>query len=86
MGYLKRFNDRFFVHPHSPLQKVRREWLRCLSLPTRDLGVLRICRSEQHASPPIWQLWLPSQASFMNCKNYIHGLCLNLDHWVEDDD
>jgi hypothetical protein len=22
----------------------------------------------------------------MNCKNYILGLCLNLDHWVEDDD
>jgi hypothetical protein len=22
----------------------------------------------------------------MNCKNYICGLCLHLDHWVEDDD
>jgi hypothetical protein len=22
----------------------------------------------------------------MNCKNYIHGLCLDLDHLVEDDD
>ena len=22
----------------------------------------------------------------MNCKNYILGLCLHLDHWVEDDD
>ena len=22
----------------------------------------------------------------MNCKNYILGLCLQLDHWVEDDD
>jgi hypothetical protein len=22
----------------------------------------------------------------MNCKNYIHGLCLHLDHCVEDDD
>jgi hypothetical protein len=22
----------------------------------------------------------------MNCKNYIHGLCVNLDYWVEDDD
>jgi hypothetical protein len=22
----------------------------------------------------------------MNCKNYIHGLCLHLDHGVEDDD
>ena len=21
-----------------------------------------------------------------NCKNYIHGLCLHLDHLVEDDD
>jgi hypothetical protein len=22
----------------------------------------------------------------MNCKNYILGLCLQLGHWVEDDD
>ena len=28
----------------------------------------------------------PLVEACLNCKNYIQGLCVHLDHWVEDDD